>query len=96
MVDAADWPDDGVGRACGRAVDRPDTGSALEDGQRPLAAFFLDPNPPSPFVVGLSPLVCGVGAGPVKAAEDELEDDDDDDDDDADDKVLVEEVEFVR
>lgn len=86
MVDAADWPEEGVGRACDLAVDRPDTGSALEDGQRPLAplaAFFFGPHPPcSPFEVGVSPFVCGAGAGEVRV-DDEAEE-------------VVEEAEFVR
>ena len=64
----------------------PDTGSALDDGQSPLAplaAFFFGPHPPcSPFVVGVSPFVCGVGADELKVA-DEAEE-------------VVEEVEFVR
>ena len=85
MVDAADWPDDGVGSACDLAIDRPDTGSALEAGQRPLAplaAFFFGPHPPcSPFAVGVSPFVCGAGAGEVKVEDDAEE---------------VEEAEFVR
>lgn len=86
MVEAADWPEEGVGRACDLAVDRPDTGSTLEDGQRPLAplaAFFFGPHPPcSPFAVGVSPFDCGAGAGEV-TADDEAEE-------------VVEDVEFVR
>ena len=86
MVDAADCPDDGVGSACDLAVDKPDTGSALEDGQSPLAplaGFFFGPHPPcSPFVVGVSPFVCGIGADGLKEV-DEFDE-------------VVEEVEFVR
>ena len=86
MVDAADWPDDGVGSPCDLAVDRADIGSALEDGQRPLAppaAFFFGPHPPcSPFVVGVSPFVCGAGADELKV--------------DVEAEEVVEEVEFVR
>ena len=58
MVDAADWPDDGVESGCGRAVDIPDTGSAFDGGQRPLAGFFRGPHPPcSPFAATASPFV---------------------------------------
>ena len=50
----------------------PDTGSALDEGQRPLAGFFLVPHPPSsPFAVGGPPLICGLGAGIVGVADDE-------------------------
>ena len=84
MVDAADWPDEGVGSAWERAVDSPDTGSAFDDGQSPLAAFFRGPHPPwSPFVVGVSPpLVCGAGTGTVEEDEDVDE--------------IVDDEEFVR
>ena len=88
MVEAADCPEDGVGRTCGRAVVSPETGSAFEDGQRPRAAFFRGPHAPcSPFVVGTSPLVCGRGRGATEA---EVVDDEDEEWD------AIEEDEFIR
>lgn len=40
MAEAAEGPVNGVGRDCGRAFEIPDTASAFEDGQSPLACFF--------------------------------------------------------
>lgn len=61
----------------------PETGSALDAGQRPLIGFFRGPHPPgSPFVVGVSPLGCEVATGIVYV-------DDPDDEDARDDEELV-------
>lgn len=46
IVEAADCPDEGVGRAGGLPLDMPKTGSAFDDGQSPLPGFFLGPQPP--------------------------------------------------
>ena len=67
MVEAADWPEEGVGRTCDLAVERPDTGSAFDDGQSPRAGFFLGPHPESPFVVGVSALNGDIGVRTVEA-----------------------------
>lgn len=40
IAEAADVPDD-AGIECGRAFDRPETGSALEEGQTPLLGLFF-------------------------------------------------------
>lgn len=40
MAEAADAPDDRAGSDWGLPFDRPDTGSAFDDGQRPLTGFF--------------------------------------------------------
>ena len=41
MVDAADGPDDAEDTDCGRAVDKPATGSDFPGGHKPRAGFFL-------------------------------------------------------
>ncbi len=75
MVDAADWPDEGVGPGPGWPLDRPATGSAFEDGHRPLWGFFLTaPAVCSPVVTGISPFDCGGGTGMVKDVVEEEED----------------------
>lgn len=71
IVEAADCPEDGVGKGCGLAVEIAETGSALEGGQSPLAGFFLGPHPPwSPFAAGASPFVWG-GAWGAESVVDE-------------------------
>lgn len=85
MVEAADCPEDGLGRGGGRPFDKPDTGSALDDGHRLFGGFFLaGQGPCSPFVVDCSPLGCGEGIGIVNVDEEE-----DDEDDATEDEELV-------
>ena len=75
-----------MARACGRAVVNPETGSAFDEGQRPLVAFLRPPQPPcSPFVIGVSLFVGGSGVGTVDG---EL--------DDVDEEVATDDAEFVR
>ena len=74
MVEAADCPDDGGGTGAGRPLDRPATGSAFEEGHRPLCGFFLPgPAPCSPFVIGVSLFDCGEGRGMLNVVVDEEE-----------------------
>ena len=89
MVDAADCPDDGVGKAGERPFDSPRTGSAFDDGQSPLGGFFFGPQPPcSPFAVEVSSLASADPIGIVNVDEvDELEEDDN--------EVATEDEEFI-
>lgn len=80
MADIADdavGPLDGVDTGCGRALDTPDTGSALEDGHKPLAGFFFDAHVAVSPLVAVLPFVCGDGAVTVELDEfeDAMEDD---------------------
>lgn len=71
MVDAADWPEDGVAIPCGRALERPDTGSAFDEGHRARAAFFFWTwLLCSPLIDVGSPLVCGADIGGEGTADD--------------------------
>lgn len=74
IVDAADWPDEGVGMAAVCPLDIPAPGSAFEEGHRPLWGFFLmAPAACSPLVMGISPFGCGGGTGIVNVVEEEEE-----------------------
>ena len=79
MAEAAEMPGDGVGRDRGRAFERPDTGSAFEDGQRPLTGFFLCTQPSRSASVFISVfreamLLCEVVVETVESeADDETE-----------------------
>ena len=69
IADDAAGPADEVDTGCGRAFDTPDTGSALEDGHRPLVGLFFDAQVfESPLVV-LLPLVWGDGTVTVELVE---------------------------
>lgn len=58
--------------SCGRAGVIPETGSALDEGQRPLAGFFLDAHPPSsPFAREGPPLTWELVAVIVGVPDDE-------------------------
>lgn len=57
IVEAADWPDESAGSGCDRALDRPETGSAFDGGQRPFVGFFRGSHPlASLFAATASPL----------------------------------------
>lgn len=71
-MEAADCPEEGL-RGGGRPFDRPETGSALEEGHKLLAGFFLAAAPWSPFVIGVSGVACGEGRGIVKVDEEVAE-----------------------
>lgn len=87
-MDAADWPEEGL-RGGGRPFDKPETGSAFDEGHRLLAGFFLAAEAPwSPFVVGVSGVDCrgcGEGTGIVNVDEEDAEEEDE----------AVDEEEFV-
>lgn len=79
MVEAADCPEEGAGKGCGRAVVIPETGSAFGGGQSALVGFFRGPHPPwSPFTAGASPFAWGgAGGADIVVDEDEVEELDD-------------------
>lgn len=81
IADAADGPEGGVGRDCGRASVIPDTGSAFEDGQSPRAGFLRCIQPSGwPFVVGGGPpLVRGDVDDTVVLEDEDVVDDIDED-----------------
>lgn len=57
IAEAAEGPEGGFGTGCVRAVDKPEMGSALLDGQRlRVIGFFLVAHPESAGVVGVAPL----------------------------------------
>jgi hypothetical protein len=75
-IAAAAFGPDVVVETCGRAVVTPETGSALEAGQKPpLVFFFEDQWPESPFVTELEDGCCDVDKVEVEEFEDDTEDD---------------------
>ena len=58
MVALAAGPEDDGGTAGERASDTPDTPSAFEEGQTPLAGFFLAAHEPESLFVADAPLSC--------------------------------------
>jgi hypothetical protein len=94
MAEAADGPDDAVDIDCGRAVEMPAMGSALDAGHSPRACRFreaqslavvpLVPLTPLTAPAPLDPLLCVEAADMVDVAED------------CDDRELSEEEELVR
>lgn len=75
-VEAADCPDDGLGRGGGRPFDMPKTGSAFDDGHGLFGGFFFaGQGPCSPLIADSSPLDCDGGTGIVNVDEEDEEDD---------------------
>jgi len=63
IADVADGPREPAGTGCGRAVDKPETGSALVAGHSPRPGFLRAPQLTSPFGLLLD---CAGDAGTVE------------------------------